>query len=217
MPFHNAPRCTHIKVTGHPCKSPALRGKNFCYFHERVLRGVASPINPRIAPTFILEDHESIQCALMEIMNMIVLGRIEHKPATLLLRALNIAERNARRARFHENPKNMVNDIPNYGRQYLDEHPEYDEPAPQTAGLEKEEKEEKEEEAVSRPQANPPQPQPAYRKPPTPPIDKREPMRVDLREIRDSIQRAHHGSLPDLKKCFQAAGIFPIKSTTTIK
>ena len=30
--------CTHIKVTGVRCGSPALRGEQFCYFHQRMLR-----------------------------------------------------------------------------------------------------------------------------------------------------------------------------------
>jgi hypothetical protein len=32
----NVRHCTHIKVTGQQCGSPALRGEFFCYFHTRV-------------------------------------------------------------------------------------------------------------------------------------------------------------------------------------
>ena len=94
MPFHNAPRCTHVRITGDLCKSPALRGKTFCYFHERLPRGEASLRGSRFAPRFILDTPESIQYATTEIMNRIVLGTLEHKTASLLLRALNLADRN---------------------------------------------------------------------------------------------------------------------------
>jgi hypothetical protein len=33
--------CTHIKVTGVRCNSPALHGEQFCYFHQNAHRGVA--------------------------------------------------------------------------------------------------------------------------------------------------------------------------------
>ena len=39
--------CTHIKVTGVRCGSPALRGEQFCYFHQRMLCSVRLPQLPR--------------------------------------------------------------------------------------------------------------------------------------------------------------------------
>src|SRR6266700_2168376 len=39
----NPKSCTHIKVTGVRCGSPALRGEQFCYFHQRMLRTVRVP------------------------------------------------------------------------------------------------------------------------------------------------------------------------------
>ena len=42
--------CTHIKVTGVRCGSPALRGEQFCYFHQRMMRGVPTPPNARVLP-----------------------------------------------------------------------------------------------------------------------------------------------------------------------
>jgi len=30
-----APRCRHIKVNGTQCGSPALRKKNFCFYHQQ--------------------------------------------------------------------------------------------------------------------------------------------------------------------------------------
>jgi hypothetical protein len=212
MKMQSAPRCTYIRITGHACKSPALKGKNFCYFHERVIRGVATPIASRISPTFILENRESIQYALMEIMNSIANGTIDPKTASLLLRALNIAERISRRSRFHQHPRQIVQEVPNYGRQYLDEHPEYDPPAAP---------ESPEQAAVSGPTL-PPQPHPPQAEnhgPLSLKASAARPVRSanwenDLRKVRASINRALGGSLPDLIDCFEAAGLTPPKMST---
>jgi len=59
------PVCTHIKVNGVPCGSPALRGEAFCYFHQRLIRGVRTPPKSRLHPIAMLEDGHSIQSSLM--------------------------------------------------------------------------------------------------------------------------------------------------------
>src|SRR5579863_7478587 len=57
MPVHpNVRTCTHIKVSGVRCGSPALRREQFCYFHQRLIRGVAMPPRPRINPIAMIED-----------------------------------------------------------------------------------------------------------------------------------------------------------------
>ena len=43
--------CTHIKVTGVRCDSPSLRGEPFCYFHQRMMRGVRTPPQARLHPS----------------------------------------------------------------------------------------------------------------------------------------------------------------------
>ena len=213
MNLQSAPRCTYIRVTGHACQSPALKGKNFCYFHERVVRGVATPIASRISPTFILENRESIQYALMEIMNSIANGTLDHKTASLLLRALNIAERNSRRTRFHQDADQIVQEVPNYGRQYLNEHPEYDSPAaPEST-----------DEATVPTAAVPQQPPiPRSHAPLSLKANAAQPVRSaaeenELRKVRASINRAMAGSLPDLISCFQAVGLIPPKKVISAK
>jgi hypothetical protein len=105
--------CTHIKVTGVRCGSPPLRGEQFCYFHQRVHRGVRTPPQARLHPIALIEDEESIQMALMEVINALMRNTIDLKRATLILRALHIAVKNARRVRF--NAKNeMVKDVPEF-------------------------------------------------------------------------------------------------------
>ena len=109
----NVKSCTHIKVSGVRCGSPALRGEQFCYFHQRMLRTVRYPAS-RIRHAALLEDEESIQVALMETINALLLGTIEIKRAELILRALNTAVRNARRVNFGLHSDDMVREVPNY-------------------------------------------------------------------------------------------------------
>ena len=109
----NFKSCTHIKVTGVRCGSPALRGEQFCYFHQRMLRTIKSPAS-RVHHTALLEDEESIQASLMEVVNALLRGTIELKRAELILRALNTAVRNIRRVKFGVHSNNMVTEIPDY-------------------------------------------------------------------------------------------------------
>jgi hypothetical protein len=68
MPVHkNVSVCTHIKVTGIRCGSPALRGEEFCYFHQRMMRGVPTPPQSRLHPIALLENEEAIQASIMEV------------------------------------------------------------------------------------------------------------------------------------------------------
>ncbi|HKU28150.1 MAG TPA: hypothetical protein VJQ54_21965, partial [Candidatus Sulfotelmatobacter sp.] len=110
--------CTHIKVNGVPCGSPALRGKQFCYFHQRLFHGVKLP-RTGLQPAALLENEEAIQFSLMQLVNALLNGTIELKRAEIVLRALNTAVRNARRVRFGIFPEDMVREVPNY-----DQHPE---------------------------------------------------------------------------------------------
>jgi hypothetical protein len=109
----SAKSCTHIKVSGVRCGSPSLRGEQFCYFHQRMLRTVRYPAS-RIRHAALIEDEESIQVALMETINALLLGTIEIKRAELILRALNTAVRNARRVNFGLHSDRMVKEIPDY-------------------------------------------------------------------------------------------------------
>ena len=110
----NARICTHIKPSGHRCGSPALRGEIFCYFHQRMIRGVRTPPNSRLHPIAILEDSRSIQASLMEIINALVRNTIDYRRAQLILRALHMAARNERRASFDSQTYNMVDEVPEY-------------------------------------------------------------------------------------------------------
>jgi len=106
--------CTHIKVTGVRCGSPALRGEEFCYFHQRMIRGVSTPPKSRLHPIALLENEEAIQSSLMEIINALIRNTIAFQRAELIIKALYIAVVNSRRARFDAGHASMVKQIPEY-------------------------------------------------------------------------------------------------------
>jgi hypothetical protein len=115
MPIHPSVKvCTHIKVTGVRCGSPALRGEQFCYFHQRMMRGVSTPPNARLHPIALIENEEAIQASLMEVINALARNTIDLKRAELILRALHIAVRNARRVHFGLHSSDMVKQVPEY-------------------------------------------------------------------------------------------------------
>ena len=106
--------CTHIKVNGIRCGSPSLRQEVFCYFHQRMIRGVRTPPKSRIHPIANFEDAEAIQASLMEVVNALVRNHIDVPRARLILRALSIAARNATKVRFDCFQSDMVKEVPEY-------------------------------------------------------------------------------------------------------
>jgi hypothetical protein len=102
--YPNVPRCHYIKVNGTRCGSPALRNQKLCYFHQRWheqrirLRGYPNEENCVEIP--VLEDANSIQMALTQVMRLVLNDKISNKQAGLLLYALQIASANLRRTKF---------------------------------------------------------------------------------------------------------------------
>jgi hypothetical protein len=114
MLYHpNIRRCQHIKVNGTQCGSPAVRRNSFCYFHgrwreQRILLGNT---RPKAIPSLdlpVLEDANSIQVAIMQVLSLLLTGQVEHKTAGLLLYGLQTASGNLRRARFEAYPTDVV-------------------------------------------------------------------------------------------------------------
>ena len=114
-------RCQHLKVNGTQCGSPALRRNKFCFFHKRFqterLSLHKSEVNQararRRAAIFhlpVLEDANSIQVSLMQIMRLLALGHLDAKTAGLLLYALQTASINLRRTNFEPLMHNIVLD-----------------------------------------------------------------------------------------------------------
>ncbi|HEV8046557.1 MAG TPA: hypothetical protein VGP35_02445 [Terriglobales bacterium] len=136
LPAHpNVRTCTHVKVTGKTCGSPALRGEFFCYFHTRVIKGVPQRVDMRMDSMALLEDCESIQLSIMHVVDGLIKGTLDKTSARLIIQALRIAARNAKNVRFDRRDyiidPQMVVEVPNYARQYLIEHPEIGPPLSQ--------------------------------------------------------------------------------------
>jgi hypothetical protein len=107
------PRCQHIKVNGTQCGSPALRRRRFCFFHhqwrqERISLGAEHARQARSFDLPVLEDANSIQIALMQIMRLILRGQIDPKSVGLLLYALQTASVNLRHTEFEPRPQTHI-------------------------------------------------------------------------------------------------------------
>ncbi len=107
-------RCQHIKVNGTQCGSPALREEKCCYYHVRYRRmnlevNLNCPERGTVTlPT--LEDANSIQVGLAEVMRQLVTQQIDHRTAALLLYALQTASANLKYTSFEPEPTRVVID-----------------------------------------------------------------------------------------------------------
>jgi len=158
-------RCQHIKVNGTQCGSPARRDEPCCHFHLR-WRTIATNVHLKpgeqetiILPT--LEDANSIQVGLAEMLRLLASNRIDHKAAALMLYALQTAASNVKYTSFEPEPTRVVID-----RESVEQRPigasawsavegrEYDELVDDKAASDhaSKEKEEKEKEKDDEPQ-----------------------------------------------------------------
>ena len=103
--------CKHIKANGEFCGSPALRGREYCYFHltvlgrrlrtqKHIMKGECHYLQ---LPT--LEDADSIQLAVMQVMDALLRDQIDTKIAGLLLYGLQIASSNLKQGAHFEQDK----------------------------------------------------------------------------------------------------------------
>ena len=107
-------RCQHIKVNGTQCGSPAMREEKYCYFHMRWHASRMSVILKQrehwIAGLPTLEDANSIQVGLAEVMRLLVTQEVDHKTGALLLYAMQTASANLKRTSFEPEPTRVVID-----------------------------------------------------------------------------------------------------------
>jgi len=113
---YRVPRCQHLKTNGTQCGSPALRNGEYCYFHRRWRMTTVdlSHSAHHVTTEFVLpvlEDADSIQITLGQIMRMIVCRQVDTKSAGLLLYALQIASANLRRTGFEPYHRNVTVDL----------------------------------------------------------------------------------------------------------
>jgi hypothetical protein len=122
------PRCQHIKVNGTQCDSPALRQQKFCFFHNR-WRETRIVINAnrarRARPSLdlpILEDANSVQLALMQVLGLLLRNQIDHKTAALAFYGLQTASSNLNQADFRPFAQHVVIDPEKAGESRLGEY-----------------------------------------------------------------------------------------------
>ena len=89
-------RCCYIKPSGHRCGSPAMRGYDLCYYHDRY-----QP-KPEYRNLPCLEDAHSVQCAIQEVIEDMLRGFLDYKKAALALYGLQTAASNLKQMRLAE-------------------------------------------------------------------------------------------------------------------
>ncbi len=117
MSSFTAARCRHIKVNGTQCGSPALRSKNFCFYHQKdrpcplpCFSDIEYATGEITLPFF--EDAHSIQAVIRQVVQMVLQQRLERKIASLLLYALQIASSNLKRMELEKpQPEQVVTDL----------------------------------------------------------------------------------------------------------
>ncbi len=85
---NRAPRCTHLRSNGQPCRAPAMGSSSFCVFHTRA---VDTELNKEKMRIGVLENPESVQIAVKQIMEHIINGKVDARDAALLFRGVQIA------------------------------------------------------------------------------------------------------------------------------
>src|SRR5665213_2007747 len=106
--------CRHIKTNGLQCKGVALTGSTLCYFHNRLHRCHAPYRFTAATQGYLLpgqhiqlgplEDRESVQVAISQVVNALATGHLDVKHAMALLYGLQLASSNAAPGRLHLEP-----------------------------------------------------------------------------------------------------------------
>lgn len=81
--------CRHIKTSGLPCKSRALAGGSFCYFHAHLHNHPAGP-EPTVLKMPLVEDLAAIPLAVARISEALIADRIDVKKSAQLLWGLKL-------------------------------------------------------------------------------------------------------------------------------
>ncbi|HEX8814113.1 MAG TPA: hypothetical protein VF753_01305 [Terriglobales bacterium] len=101
-------QCTHIKLNGFRCGSAALSGQRLCYFHARMRRRAKAKVDTAFPQVLLLEDAESIQASLMQLIDLLLADQIEVNKARVIVSALTLASRNIKNCLISDN----VTDLP---------------------------------------------------------------------------------------------------------
>ncbi len=104
--------CQQIKLDGEPCRSAALRGKKFCYYHLHSGPPPAEVSNRLVIPLVqfhvpFLDDATSIQATISVVCEHLLHRRLEPKKAGILLYALQVASSNLSHVNEDRSQKKM--------------------------------------------------------------------------------------------------------------
>jgi hypothetical protein len=99
-------RCIYIKTDGVQCGSPGLRNCAYCYAHSRLAMR-----HPSRLDIPILEDANSVQVAIMEVIRGLLAGDVDRKTGGLILYGLQMAASNLKYVCFE--PKDRASVIRN--------------------------------------------------------------------------------------------------------
>jgi hypothetical protein len=217
------PRCQHIKANGTQCGSPALHRKRFCYFHNRWratsinLKRTSAARCASILELPVLEDADSIQVALMQVLRLILNRQFDSKTGGLMLYGLQIASSNLCHLDLQPRHKaDVVIDPRAVSETWVGE---------EAWSPEDFEGEEEQEENVARacPESPSKEPTPAKgvttetsRQPSnaaTSESNQRDEAK-DLQRVEVALQGAEQGNLRDLKTFFALTGIYPLRLDT---
>ncbi len=110
--------CEYLKPNGEFCGSPALRGRDYCYWHltsvARRLRAEKQVATADPAPLELppLEDANSVQLAIMMVIDAMLRNRLGPRMSGQLLYALQLASCNLKQGVcFQPAPEEMPEDL----------------------------------------------------------------------------------------------------------
>ena len=105
--------CRYILPSGHKCKSPALRGQTYCYFHTGLRRFAESSRQGAKEPVELpsLEDTSGVQIAIMQVLGSLGASRIDPRHAGLYLYGIQLAAQIALRSANQQTPGGTVSNL----------------------------------------------------------------------------------------------------------
>jgi hypothetical protein len=89
-------QCTHVRLNGYRCGSVAMRGRHLCYFHARMRRRAKGGVDAAVPQILLLEDAESIQASLMQLVDLLLAEQVDAARARVIVSALTLASRNVK-------------------------------------------------------------------------------------------------------------------------
>jgi hypothetical protein len=102
--------CRYILSSGYKCKSPALRGLDFCYYHDRAHRYRHTPVDClKPLPLPPVDDPAGIQIAINQVVRQLSLNRLDRAKAGTLLYGLQLAARLAKNS--NQKPAESIREI----------------------------------------------------------------------------------------------------------